>query len=225
MLHVRSHMRAMAWLVLLFSGCAGFNPTTRFQDLVKSREATAKQVVEALEISVEEFANAKKSRLAFDENLPAYKVLPLLLRVENKGDKVYRMYRRDIKAFLKDEALTPMTSREAADESVASEYAGKALGWTLATGPFAILFWPATTAASARHTHGVNQRVYQHFDGTQFNDGVIKAGETVVGFVYFKIPTVGKKLEGLRIELNPSLDNSDSRLSITLQIPPIDVES
>ena len=206
---------------LIFGACASFEPGMRFQELQRPRLPTAKDVQEGLEVSVEEFVTPAKSQMAFDTDLSSNGVIPLLIRVDNGGAERYVARRDDIKAFIKGQALTPLTAREAANQAATSEYAGKALGWTLAAGPFAILFWPLTIGASATHTHGVNKRIEQYFEGTQYQDYALAPKQTVVGFIYFKLPDGVKKLENFTVEAAASQDPSGKKLSYKFSLPPL----
>ena len=87
-------------------------------------------------------------------------------------------------------------SNDAAKEAGNREYAGKALGLTVLTGPFAIFLWPATIGGSAAHTASVNRRIEQHFENLAFTDTRLKPNQTAAGFVYFKLPE--------RMELHPA---------------------
>ena len=109
-----------------------------------------------------------------------------------------------VSAYIGNDLLGSLGGETAASQSANSEYAGKALGWTVATGPFAILLWPVTIGASAAHTAAVNRRIEQHFESLRFNDALLKPNQTAAGFVYFKLPSGVKKLEKLRVEVTPS---------------------
>ncbi len=147
---------------LILTGCATFEPGLRYQDLTRPRQPDAKGVQEGLEVSVEEFASESKAKMAFDADVASYGILPLLVRVDNSGSQNYTVLRSDIKVYLDGQLLSPIMSNEAAKEAGTREYAGKALGWTVATGPFFIFLWPATIAGSAAHTQSVNKRIVQH---------------------------------------------------------------
>jgi hypothetical protein len=175
-------------LVVVVSGCASFEPALSYQDLMRPRQPTVKTVQDGLEISAEEFATAAKSNLAFDADIAPYGVLAVLVHVENRAAKNYTVLLSDIKATLAERSLAQLKGEEAASEAATREYAGKALGWTVATGPFAIFLWPATIGGSAVHTHAVNRRIQQHFESLQFSDAMLQPNQSAVGFVYFKLP-------------------------------------
>jgi len=188
----------------VLSGCASFEPGIRYQDLARPRQPTAKQTQQGLDISVEEFASANKSRQAFDADVGPNGILAILLKVENNGSQNYKIQEPSISAFLETQELPLIGGEKAASESANSEYAGKALGWTVAAGPFAILLWPVTIGASAAHTASVNRRIEQHFESLRFNDALLKPNQTAAGFLYFKLPAGVKRLENLRVEVTPS---------------------
>lgn len=206
-------------IAFIFTGCASFEPGLRYQDLTRARQPTAKGVQEGLEVSVEEFASANKSQKAFDADLAAYGILALLVRVKNNGTQNHRVRRSDIKGSLGDKPLLQLVGTEAAGEAGTREYAGKALGWTVATGPFFILLWPATIAGSAAHTASVNRRVEQHFENLAFTDALLKPNQMAAGFVYFKLPGGVERLDNLTVEVELSEEKSGRRLSYKLSLP------
>jgi len=208
---------------LIVSGCASFEPGLRYQDLTRPRQPTVKETQEGLEVSVEEFASASKSKQAFDADIAPYGILALLLKVENTGTQTYRVQERTISVYLGNESLPSISGERAASQGADSEYAGKALGWTLLTGPFAIILWPATIAGSAAHTASVNRRVEQHFESMRFNDSLLRPNQSAAGFIYFKLPSGVKKLENLRVEVTPSEEQTGRRLSYTLSLPNLDL--
>ena len=203
---------------LILTGCATFEPGLRYQDLTRPRQPDAKSVQDGLEVSVEEFATESKAKMAFDADVASYGVLPLLVHVENTGSQNYTVLRSDIKAYLGGQLLSPIMGNEAAKEAGTREYAGKALGWTVATGPFFIFLWPATIAGSAAHTQSVNERIVQHFENLAFTDARLKPNQTAGGFVYFKLPDGVKKLENLTLEVQPSEDKTGRQLTYKLNV-------
>jgi len=207
----------------MIAGCASFEPGLRYQDLTRPRQPTVKEVKQGLEVSVEEFASQRKSRQAFDADVAPSGILPLLLKIENNGTQTYRIPEYAVTAYLGNEKLGIVGGENAAGESANSEYAGKALGWTLAAGPFAILLWPVTIGASAAHTASVNRRIEQHFESLRFNDALLKPNQTAAGFMYFKLPRGVSKLEKLRLEVSPSEENSSNKLEFILPLPTIDL--
>lgn len=210
---------------LLFIGCASFEPGLRFQDLARTRQPTVREVRDGMEVSVEEFVSTHKSNQAFDADIAPYGVLPLLVRVENSGTETYRVQEKDITVFLDNQPLGSLSGEEAASQAGTSEYAGKALAWTVATGPFFILLWPATIGGSAAHTHSVNRRIQQHFESLRFNDALLKPNQNAVGFLYFKIPDGVKRLEKLSVQIEPSEEKSAKKLSFKLSLPPLELSA
>ncbi len=219
---VRYHL-ALYVLLLTFSACATFEPALRYQDLTRPRQPSAKQSQEGVDISVEEFASEKKSRPAFDADVAAYGILPLLVNVENNGTKNYKIQEQLFTAYLGDKPLPLIAGETAASQSANSEYAGKALGWTVAAGPFAILLWPVTIGASAAHTASTNRRIEQHFESLRFTDALLKPNQVAAGFLYFQIPDGIKNLENLRLEATPTEENSGEKLLFSLSLPTINL--
>ena len=212
-------------ICLQFNACASFEPGMRYQDLMRPRQPTVMQVQDGLEVSIEEFATAQKSQQAFDADVAPYGILPLLLKVNNGGTQSYRLREHEVSVFLGNASLASLSGERAASQSANSEYAGKALGWTVLTGPFAILLWPATIAGSASHTAAVNRRIEQHFESMKFNDALLRPNQSTAGFVYFKLPSGIKKLENLRVEVTPSEEQTAKQVSYSLSLPPLDLSS
>ena len=205
-------------VALMLSRCATFEPGMRYQDLTRPRQPDATSVQQGLEVSVEQFASESKAEMAFDADVASYGILPLLVRVENKGSENFTVLRSDIIASLGGQLLSPIMSNEAAKEAGTREYAGKALGWTVATGPFFIFLWPATIAGSAAHTQSVNKRIVQHFENLAFNDARLKPNQTAAGFVYFKLPDGVEQIKNLSVEVQPSDDKTGKKLSYKLTV-------
>ena len=113
---------------LAFGGCtAGFDPSLHSPELGMSGLPTVKEVRGGLEVSLEEYVSANKSRRAFDADIASYGVLPLLLHVENNGAREYKVDQSEIKAFIGDQALRPIYGYEAAKQGASREYVGNAL--------------------------------------------------------------------------------------------------
>jgi hypothetical protein len=203
------------------TGCASFEPAMRGSDLLRSRQPSAQQTVKGLEISIEEFASEQKSRQAFDAHLASSGVLALLVRAENNGTASYKISQQAITVTLDGQALSKIDGTDAAHQSATSEYAGKALGWTVATGPFAILLWPATIAGSAAHTRSVNRRIEQHFESLQLNNAVLRPNQVAPGFVYFKLPENLKQLQGLIVEMQVTEEPGGAPVMFNFKLPAI----
>jgi hypothetical protein len=208
---------------LIFGGCASFEPGLRYQELMRPRVPTVKETSEGVDVSVEEFATANKSRFAFDADLASYGVLALLVRLENNGVENYHVHQNDIRAMMTGQSLPFLSPIEAANKAVTSEYVGKALAWTVATGPFFILFWPATIAGSSSHTQSVNKRIQEYFEALSFNGTLLKPNQVASGFLYFRLPDGVKKLENLSLELQISEERTGKRPSFKLSLPTLDV--
>jgi hypothetical protein len=208
-------------IYLLSVGCASFEPGLRLQELNAPRQPTARAAQEGLEVSVEEFITQDKSLMAFDADLSSSGVLALLIKVENGGVEKYVAKCEDVKAFLDGQPLTPLTAREAAHQAATSEYVGKALGWTIAAGPAAIILWPFTIGASAVHTQGVNKKVIQYFEGTSYQDALVSPKQTAVGFVYYKMPDHVNRLENFVVEAEATGETSGKKLSFRFTVPPV----
>ena len=210
---------------LQFSACASFEPGMQYQDLLRPRQPTVKEQQAGLEVSIEEFATSAKSQQAFDADLAPHGILAILLKVENSGTQNYRVQADAVSVYLGDQILAAISGQKAAGEGATSEYAGKALGWTVLTGPFAILLWPATIAGSASHTAAVNRRIEQHFESMRFNDALLKPNQSAAGFVYFQLPSGTSKLEKLRVEVTPVEESNGDKKNFVLSLPAIDISS
>ena len=197
----------------------------RYQDLNRPRQPTAERSIDGLAVSVEEFASERKSRQAFDADVAPNGILAILLKVENNGTQTVRIQENMISAYLADQLLGSLGGETAASQSANSEYAGKALGWTVATGPFAILLWPVTIGASAAHTASVNRRIEQHFESLRFNDALLKPNQTASGFLYYKLPDRAKRLDNLRLEVIPTVEGSGEKPQFNLPLPTIDLSA
>jgi len=214
-------IRKLISILLLISGCASFEPGLRLQELHKPRHPTAKAVQEGVEVAVEEFWSRAKSEMMFDADLASEGVLSLLVRVQNTGTERYVAKKSDMKVHLDGQPLVALDPRDAARQAATSEYAGKALGWTIAAGPFAILLWPVTIGASAVHTHGVNRRIESYFEAASYQDALLAPKQSAVGFVYFKRPDNAKNLEPLTVEMELVRDADGRKLSYKFHIPPL----
>jgi len=220
----RNYKMAAMILAATVAGCASFEPALRTPELMRTRQPSVIEVQRGLEISVEEFVSPHKSRQAFDADIASSGVLALLVRAENKGSATYKISHGTVTARLDDQSLQAIGATAAANQAATSEYAGKALGWTLATGPFAILLWPVTIAGSTAHTQSVNRRIQQHFESLQLADTLLKPNQVATGFVYFRLPDNLKKLEKLALEAAPSEEPGGKPLSFKLALPEITLE-
>jgi hypothetical protein len=195
---------------MILGGCtASFEPRLSSHDLKQSQLATVKEAQAGIEVSVEEYASPNKSRRAFDAEIPAKGVLPLLIRIENKGGEDYKVQRNRVRASLDGKPLEPMYGFEAAELGAKRDPTWNAIVNTAAIGPLAIYFWPATMALSASQTKSINRKIEQHFEGMELTDTVVKPGETLAGFVFFRVPDKRTTLERLMFELTLEMDTSE----------------
>jgi hypothetical protein len=211
----------VVFIFVLITGCASFEPGLRLQELHRPRQPAARAVQEGMEVAVEDFYTPAKSKMMFDAELASEGVLPVLVKVENTGTERYVAKKIDMKAYLAGQPLVPLDPRDAARQAATSEYAGKALGWTLAAGPFAILLWPVTIGASAVHTRQVNRRIEAYFEAASYQDALLAAKQTAVGFVYFKLPDGAKTLEQLTLEIDVAKEADGKKLSYKFDLPPL----
>ena len=211
-------------LVILFlSGCASFAPRLGYQDLMRLHQPDAKQKWEGLVVSAEQFLSADKSRKTFDSDVARYGVLALFLRAKNEGNVIYQLRQEQVKAFLGDQRLLALSGNDAARQAAMSEPVGKALAWTVATGPFALALWPVTIAGSGSHTQGVNREIEDYFEHLELGNVEVKPNHPIGGFLYFKLPDGVKKLEKLRLEVITSEANNKDQIEFRLSLPPIEL--
>jgi len=183
-------------------------------------------------VSIEEFASPNKSKEAFDDDLLSSGVLPLLLRVDSRGESTFTLTVSSIKGYLDDQPLDALPGEAAARQAATREYVGKALGWTLLTGPFAIIAWPGTIVGSSMHTRHINSRIIKHFQNLEFKDAIIRRNQPVSGFLYYQIPEAGtalnvlgetKTLRNLKVELVAVADQGGENVSFVVQVPKVDL--
>jgi hypothetical protein len=176
-------------VLLLFSGCTStFEPRLTSFDLSKPGLPGAKEVHAGVEVSVEEFASADKSRRAFDAEVAPRGVLPLLVRIENNSTANYIVRRQQVVVMANNQPLAPLYAFEAADLGAARNGTWNALVNTAAVGPLAMFFWPATMAGSASQTQKINRQIERHFESLELTDTVLKPGEKLAGFVFNHMP-------------------------------------
>lgn len=200
----------LAFVGLIFSGCtANFQPNLASHDLMKAGLPTVKEIREGVEVSVEEFVSANKSRRAFDADIAPYGVLALRVRMENNGTKNYKIQREQVKAFLAGQPLPPIYGYEAAGQGATRDYIPYALANTVATGYLGIVLGLPVMIASAQHTKSINQKIERHFESLEFTDKSLKPDETAAGFVYFKLPARLKTVENLIVEVSVETDASE----------------
>jgi len=231
----RSHIGIFLTATLLSSSCATFQPTldqrvlfggTRIPNLVQTQDE--------ITVSIEEFASADKSKHAFDADVVSGGVLPILFRIESRSDAVFKVPAGAIKAYLDDKSLSVLDGETAAKQAATRDYVGRALGWTILTGPFVILAWPGTIVGSAVHTRNVNSRVIKHFETLEFKGAMLRTNQPVSGFVYYQVPTEGKflqsladskKLQNLTLEIVAMPEQEGRNVTFKLPLPPIDLSA
>ncbi len=182
-------------------------------------------VKEDITVSIEEFASPNKSRQAFDSDLASHGILPILVTIANNGTPSYRIRQIDITAKLKEENLQTIYADKAASDAATNEYVGKALGWTVATGPLFVLFWPVTIAGSAAHTAGVNRRIEQHFASMEFTDKLLKSNQRAAGFVYLRLPHRNKTIEPIVVSVKVREEENGDSIDFSLMLPALDLAS
>jgi hypothetical protein len=222
-------------ITVLLSSCASFRPTldqkvlfggTRIPDVVQTREE--------ITVSVEEFASASRSKHAFDSDVVSAGVLPILFRVDSRSDATFRITPAAVRTYIDEQSLGVLDGETAAKQAATRDYVGKALGWTILAGPFAILAWPGTIVGSAVHTRNVNSRIINHFETLQFKGAMVRTNQPISGFVYYRVPTDGKflqslaeskKLSNLIVEIIATPEQEGQSVTFRLPLPPIDLSA
>lgn len=214
---------------MLVSGCASFRPGLDQQALLGgTRIPTTEQTIEGVTLSIEEFATPAKSKLAFDSDVASSGVVPLLIRIENKTPSDLKIPADAVKVYIENQPLSRLDGEKAATEAATRDYVGKALGWTVLAGPFAILAWPGTIIGSAVHTRNVNSRIIQHFKILEFTSSIARPNQPVSGFVYSQIPADTKLLQNiaetkaiqnLRVELTATGEQEAQSVRFDVPLP------
>lgn len=215
---------------IYFGGCASsFNPRLGVSDLKTAGLPTAKEVREGLEVSLEEFVTPHKSRKAFDATLAPNGVLPILVRLENRGTETYKVKQDQVRAILDGQPLAQLYGYEAAQQGALRQATWNALVNTAAIGPLAMFFWPATMAGAANQTQTVNRQVEYHFERIEITDSLLKPDETFAGFAFFRIPDGQSRLENLAIEVTVESEPTEGSLGrpsrFRFPLPPLDVRN
>jgi len=196
--HHRSNIAIVLAVMVSICGCARFQPIldqkalfggTRIPSIVQTRDG--------ITVTIEEFASADKAKHAFDSDVVSSGVLPLLFRIDSKSDAAFKIPVESIKAYLDKQPLTVLKGETAAKQASTRDYVGKALGWTILAGPFAILAWPGTIVGSAMHTRNVNSRIVRHFETLEYKGAMVRTNQPVSGFIYYEVPTDSKTLQSL----------------------------
>ena len=218
---------------MLVSGCASFRPALDQQALLGgTRIPTTEQTIEGVTLSIEEFATPAKSKLAFDSEVASSGVVPLLIRIENKTSSNLKIPSEAVKVYIENQPLSRLTGAKAATEAATREYVGKAVGWTVLAGPFAILAWPGTIIGSAIHTRNVNSRIIQHFETLEFTGSIARPNQPVGGLVYYQIPADTKLLQNiaetkaiqnLRVELTATGEQEAQSVRFDVPLPSLNL--
>ncbi len=184
-----------------------FEPRITAGALEQPKLPTARAFQAGVEVSIEEYFSSHKSRRAFDADVGANGVLPILICLENRGSQEYRIERQQIKAILNGQPLAPLHGLDAAETGARRNPAWNALVNTAAIGPLAIVFGLGTMVASASQTDKINRQIEQHFERMELANRLLKPNETATGFVFFKIPSTTGSIDGLMLEitLDPEL--------------------
>jgi hypothetical protein len=229
-------MVAFLFLVCFLNwACASFRPSLDQKVLFGgTRIPTVEQSSAGVTLSIEEFASADKSKQAFDSDVIAAGVLPLLFRVDSRNDAGFRIPSSSIKAYLNDQPLETLTGEAAARQAATRDYVGKALGWSVLSGPFIILAWPGTIVGSAVHTRNVNSRIIHHFQVLEFKGAMVRANQPVSGFIYFQVPSDGKllqtlaetkQLQNLKVEVSLGAEQEAQNINFTIPMPSINLSA
>ncbi|HXG52535.1 MAG TPA: hypothetical protein VNN77_14150 [candidate division Zixibacteria bacterium] len=211
---------------LALTSCAAtFEPRLQSLESLKGRLPTVRQVQGGVEVSLEEFFTPGKSRRAFDAEVGAAGVLPLLVRVENHGLRSYRLRRDRVAVYRGDEPLLPLEGRLAAAQGAARDAVWNSLVNTAALGPLAIYWGVASLAATASQTQAVNRKIEHHFESLELQDTLVKPDETVLGFAYFSLPRATGPIADLRAEIvleeEPAENGEERLLAYQLALPPL----
>lgn len=187
---------------LMLTACTStFEPRVSAGSLEQPRLPTAREVRGGVEVAIEEYLSSHKSRRAFDADLGAKGVLPLLVHIDNKSALEYRLERGAIRAILNGQPLANLYGLEAAETGALRNPAWNALVNTAAIGPMAIFFGIGTIAGSASQTQKINRQIEQHFERVELTDRTVKANESATGFVFFKMPPGVTSLDTMIFEM------------------------
>jgi hypothetical protein len=214
-------------MFILTSCTSSFEPRLTSLDMTKNRLPTAKKVQAGVEVSIEEFFTPNKSRRAFDADIGSQGILPILVRIENKGSEIYRVQQNQVRAFLEDQQLPPLYAHEAATHGASRDYVWNSLVNTAAMGPLAIYFGVAGLGFTASQGRSINAKVEHHLEALELQDSLLKPDDTAAGFVYFHLPPSTKRLERLIVEVNldvdPSAQENAKTLHYRLPLPIVEI--
>jgi|GEM_PF-3346944 len=209
------------WLNLLlvvllaapFSGCATYTPCALRMDQPGPQ---AKECVNGdLAMFVEEFASTEKSKRAFDAAMNEKGILPILLKVENRGEVDFRIRRKDITVG-SGIPLKPLNPEEAA-KRIKRNAVGQAIGLSLIV---PIITIPVVVAGTISQTNKVNKQISEDFSAKTYPDGILKAGNEQWGFVFFEMDKERPNLDGLQLTLKAENLASGEWVEIATPLPP-----
>jgi hypothetical protein len=203
--------------VLLCTGCgASYKPTLSRLDPVglNSRKATIGTVT----VYVEEYASLEKALRAFDTNLAAAGVLPILLLIENNGTEPIEVNTRDISVGW-DSPLRSLTAQEAAKKAERS-LMSEAAGWGFAAAlSLPIIAIPTAAALATVDTTMVNRQVTQDFSRKGFSEAIIERGHYRSGFLFYQLQNGMTDLNGLTLELKARKVRTNEAVVVTVPLP------
>ena len=197
-------------IALNFHGCASYTPT--LVRLIPSGPDTKKAENGDLTVYAEEFVTGEKSQRAFDANMPAEGVLPILISVENTGQKPFDVNVADV--CLRGEKPFKLLAPEDAALRAQRGTAARALGWSMIV---PIITIPFAIGASAIHTGDVNQQIVRDFVAKGLPDGAVLPNKEKSGFVFFESEGSHKDVVGMTLEV--TVRNTDTGEPISVQIP------
>jgi hypothetical protein len=194
----------------------------------ETRTPTVRHVAGELDITVEEFVTADKSRQVFDADLAGYSVLALFVTLSNNGSSAYDIGRGAIRAFIDAQALTPLAASEAAAQSTARVFEMRLKGQDAAyalmtlTPPGLVIVGTYWLDCLGNQECGFNKErerrrdaieydrahIPLQFEKREFPYGPVPPGKKVGGFVYFKLPDERENLLA-RIMLEVSAHNPE----------------
>jgi hypothetical protein len=209
------YSRLALWGFLLLCAC-GPPPPIRLQSPALAiygafdpeiRTPTVRHVAGELDITVEEFVTADKSRPVFDADLADYGVLALFVAIANNGSSAYDIGRGAIRALMDAQPLTPLTASEAAAQSTARVFEMRLKGQDAAyalmtlTPPGLVIVGSYWLDCLGNKDCGFNKErerrreaieydrahIPLQFEKREFPYGSVPPGKKASGFVYFKL--------------------------------------
>ncbi len=195
------------WLIL--SGCATYTPV--LVRLNPSGPDVKKATKGDLTVYVEEFVTGEKSERAFDVNMPAGGVLPMLMSVENNGREAFDVNLADIR-LRGDKQLKLLASEDAAVRAQRGT-AARALGWSMIV---PIVTIPIAVGASAIHTGNVNQQIVRDFTAKGLPNGAVLPNKERSGFVFFETDDNRKGVAGLTLDVTVRNSNTGEPISVEI---------